>query len=76
MPVSERFEFTVTHDGKDYACERLVTGTRVLTQTITVYGNGSKPDNSYGARGHPINTMESVASLIALDIIREGRARA
>ena len=54
----------------------MVTGTRVLTQMITVCGIGSLPDNDYsGARGSPLNTMEIVARLIAFNIIQEYKAK-
>lgn len=75
MPASERHKFTVDHGGEEYRCERVVTGTRVLTQMITVCGIGSLPDNDYSARGSPLNTMEIVARLIAFNIIQEYKAK-
>lgn len=66
------FPFTVTSGGKDYACERVVTGTRALQQVICVIGVGSKADSAhYGSGGHPTDSMQSVAGLIAHEIIRE-----
>lgn len=66
-----RLAFTVDHEGVEYACERLVTGQRVLRQTIHVHRLGSKPDSaSYGKTGHPPSSMESVARMIAYEIIR------
>jgi hypothetical protein len=70
MSAPERIRFTVESDGKSYACERVVTGVRVLRQQIQVLGIGSKADPAtYGARGHPSSSMASTARLIARDII-------
>ena len=67
---SMRYQFTVEENGKTYHCERVVTGQRVLYQTIYVNGVGSKDDSAaYGAKYHPVETMESIAILIAYEII-------
>jgi hypothetical protein len=64
------YSFSVQHNGKLYQCEREVTGKRSLQQTITVLGVGSKEDSaSYGQRGHPTVSMESIARIIAHEII-------
>jgi hypothetical protein len=70
MPASERISFTVEGGGDSYACERIVTGARVLRQGIEVRGIGSKADPAnYGPRGHPSCSMASIAILIAWEII-------
>lgn len=64
------YEFTVVENDKEYRCERDVSGTRVLRQAVRVEGIGSKSDPaSYGNRLHPVSTMESIARLIAHEII-------
>jgi hypothetical protein len=71
--ASHRFDFTVDVDGTTYKCHRDVTGTRVLRQRIHVDGIGSKSDGvSYGPRLHSASTMESVAKIIAAELIRQG----
>ena len=70
------YPFTVTDAGKDYSCERIVTGTRTFRQTICVIGVGSKADSAhYGPGGHPAGSMQSVAGLIAYEIIRENSSK-
>ncbi len=65
------YSFSVQHDGRPYECERIVTGKRVLRQTIIVKGVGSKEDSApYGQRGHPAVTMEGIARLIAHEVIK------
>lgn len=67
-----RSKFTVGADGKVYQCEREITGKKELRQTIYVIGVGSKADTaSYGRRGRSPGTMESIARLIAHEIIRQ-----
>jgi hypothetical protein len=69
-----RYAFTVKAKDKTYDCERVVTGKRVLRQTIHIKGIGSKLDPaSYGPKPKhsSIITMENVARLIAREIIRE-----
>ncbi len=64
------YRFTIEKDGKTYECEREVTGTRVLRQTVTVIGFGKKNDPAnYGKKWHPSSTMEHIALLIAHEII-------
>jgi hypothetical protein len=68
------FKFTVEHEGKTFDCERVVTGTRVLYQTVYVVSVGSKADSAaYGHKGRPPETMESIARLIAHEILRDSR---
>ncbi len=68
-----RYAFTVEVDGKTYPCERIVSGTRVLTQSVSVLGLGSENDqaNYGGPRGHPAASMPGIAKLIAQSIIRK-----
>jgi len=67
---SMRYQFTVEERNKTYHCERVVTGQRVLYQTIYVIGVGSNDDSAvYGKKYHPPETMESIARLIAHEII-------
>lgn len=63
-------KFSIEHKGKTYQCERIVAGKRVFRQTIVVIGVGSKDDSAdYGPHAHPTATMESIARLIAHEII-------
>lgn len=73
MNSPDKYEFSVEVDGKKYQCQRSVSGSRELNQTIYVQELGkSKIDSaSYGPNGHPYASMESVARIIALEIIRE-----
>ena len=72
----ERIEFQIDNGGETYACERAITGTRVLRQTIFVHGIGSKEDSAnYGRGGHPVSSMTATARLIAHEIVREGGTR-
>ncbi|MEI9991548.1 MAG: hypothetical protein WDM86_16075 [Rhizomicrobium sp.] len=62
--------FTVDFGGKSYACERIIIGADRLTQRIHVIGVGSKDDSAtYGLRGHPVETMSSIARIIAGEIL-------
>lgn len=71
---SQQYEFSIEHDGTQYRCERIVTGKRVLRQTIRVIGVGSEEDSvDYGPEGHPPETMTGIACLIAHEIV--GRKR-
>lgn len=66
-----RYQFTVEANGRTYNCERVVTGKRVLRQTIDVTGVGSKADSAdYGRHAHPVASMEGIARIIAHEIIR------
>lgn len=70
--AQHREAFEVEHNGKTYACQRVITGTITLSQRIYVIGVGSKDDSAnYGRRGHPISTMAGIARIIAGEIIRE-----
>jgi hypothetical protein len=73
-----KHEFTVAMDGKTYQCERVVLGTRVLTQRIHVIGIGMEEDSaSYGQRDRPVVGMAGVAKIIATNIIaRAGKSQA
>jgi hypothetical protein len=63
--------FTVTLAGRTYQCERTVTGTRVLRQTIFVHGLHSVTDSArYGTKTSPVESMPGIATLIAREIIR------
>ena len=64
------FEFTVVLGDTEYKSEREVTGQRVLRQTISVAGIGSKSDSArYQSNSPRTSSMESVARLIANEII-------
>jgi hypothetical protein len=64
-----REEFTVDVDGRTYQCERIVSGTRALPQSIRVVGIGTREDTrSYSPR-EP--TMKGAAKLIAMNLIRD-----
>lgn len=68
-----RYEFKVDVDGKTFACERTVLGTRVLTQSINVIGIGTEKDQADygGSGGHPVASMEGIARVIATNIIKK-----
>jgi hypothetical protein len=71
-----RFLFTVKVDGKTYKCERLVTGTRVLSQTVHVEGivrTENDPARYGGPMGHSIASMEFTAKVIAGIMIQDKR---
>lgn len=72
--VAERqvYNFQVNHDGKAYDCRRIVSGSRRLTQTMEVLGVGSKRDTAIYAtsNGRPIESMESIARVLAGEILR------
>jgi hypothetical protein len=73
MPASQRHKFKVTHNGKMYDCERVVTGSGSKTQRIKVLGVGSEEDwANYGLHGRPSDDMESTAETIASSIIQRG----
>ncbi|MCL2872397.1 MAG: hypothetical protein FWF41_05400 [Betaproteobacteria bacterium] len=66
------YTFVLEANEKTYRCERLVTGTRTLYQTIHVVGVGEKSDPlPYGQNGRPIESMKAAAIVIAGEIIRE-----
>ena len=72
----ESYNFQFEYDGKWYACQRVVTGTRTLTQRIDVTGVGSKDDSAtYGHGAHPIATMEGIARIIAGEILGQAASR-
>jgi hypothetical protein len=72
----ETIPFTVTTGGKEYRCERVVTGSRTLSQVIRVHGIDSKSDPArYGQNHHPLSTMDTTAMLIAHEIIGQGWAQ-
>jgi hypothetical protein len=68
--------FTVPYGGETYQCERVVRGEGKLTQSITVRGIGSASDPAtYGPGGHPYDSMETTAGIIAGEIIGKHLAR-
>jgi hypothetical protein len=72
MTIPKRISFTVEDGEAAYACERIVTGARVLRQRIEVRSVGTKADSAnYGPGGHPLSSMATTARLIAWEIIRE-----
>lgn len=72
----ETIPFTVTVGDKEYNCTRVVSGSRIQTQTITVHGVGSKSDSGrYGQNHHPFSSMGTTAMLIAYEIIGQGWAQ-
>jgi hypothetical protein len=67
-----KLPFFVEVSGKSYECERVVSGTRVMTQTVTVRGMGTEADAAnYGSSATPPIAMEGVATLIAMGIVRK-----
>lgn len=71
----QKCPFVVEVKGKSYECERLVSGTRLLTQTVTVRGLGTEADSAeYGSSAHPAIAMEGIATLIAMGIVRKNVA--
>jgi hypothetical protein len=64
-------DFELEYSGKVFRCRQIVTGDKVLYQSIHVDGIGSKPDAApYGGpQGHPVSSMASAARLIAWEII-------
>jgi hypothetical protein len=72
----QRYEFTVEMNGKTYRCVREVEGARVLHQSVSAHGIGSENDGArYGAKHHPIVSMEGIARLIATQIIKKHLAQ-
>ncbi len=70
----ETFPFKVTADGVEYDCKQVVTGNKLKRQEISVFGVGSKVDSAkYGPGQHPISTMDTMASTLALEILNEDR---
>lgn len=69
MPI---VSFKVKHEGRTYECEREIEGKRRLTQRTRVIGVGAKEDSAvYGQNERPIVSMESIARVIAHEIIRQ-----
>jgi len=70
MAKEKEYKFEMEYAGKTYSCIRVVTGTRVLKQTIYV-GIDSEADSvDYGPKHHPVETMDGIARIIAGQIIR------
>lgn len=71
MKASTIINFVVDYRGTPQPCFREIVGTKVLRQTITVPGCGSKQDDARYAnkRGHPITSMGFAAQMIAFEII-------
>lgn len=68
------YEFTIRVGDKVYACEREVSGIVKLRQRVRVKGLGSKSDAVvYEENGQPPSTMETMAKVIAGQIIRGER---
>ncbi len=62
--------FEVSFGDKAFVCQRTITGTNSFTQHIHVIGVGSKNDSAtYGPKGHPVETMSSIAQIIAGEIL-------
>lgn len=72
LSMSTTHDFEIEYEGKIYKCHRIVYGSQVLSQWITVVGKGSKKDEArYDARrGHPISGMPGAAELIAVEILQ------
>ena len=69
-----KLDFTVEHEGRTYQCERTVIGTKRFNQEIYVKGVGGKNDPArYGPHDHPVSTMESIAKVIAVEVIVENK---
>jgi hypothetical protein len=70
--TQKSYEFTIVANGTMYQCKRLVTGTRVLTQTVHVAGFGSANDSGvYGVGRNPAAAMQRIAELIAARIVEK-----
>lgn len=68
----QTYDFVIDHDGRQYQCRRVVTGKRVLYQTVYVEVCGHKDDGvSYGRSQHPADTMEGIAELIAHELVED-----
>lgn len=66
------YPFFVEVDKKSYPCERIVSGSGVLSQTITVRDVGTETDSAqYGPSALPVISMEGIATLIAARIVRK-----
>jgi hypothetical protein len=62
--------FVVETNGTRYACQRTIEGAGIQTQTIDVFGIGTKVDTAkYGPGEQPTSLMLSVARVIAGKII-------
>jgi hypothetical protein len=71
----QKYSFCIEVDRKPYQCERTVTGTRALTQSVTVRGVGTESDPAdYGSSAQPVISMEGIATLIATRIVRKNVA--
>lgn len=76
MSTPQTIPFTLEFEGRTYQCERTVTGTRALYQSIRVSGVGTKDDTARYARGgggHAPETMASIARILARELIQESR---
>jgi hypothetical protein len=72
----QKFPFFIEVDKKSYECERVVTGTRILKQEVTVRGVGTESDSAeYGASASPVISMPGIATLIAMRIVRKSVPR-
>lgn len=71
----QKCAFFVEVGGKSYECERVISGTRVLTQTVSVRGVGTEADAvEYGSSAHPAIAMDGNATLIAMGMVRKNPA--
>jgi hypothetical protein len=62
--------FNVSHNGIIYDCYSEIKGTTVLRQIIHVIKVGSKQDTvTYSANSFPADIMDSIARIIAKEII-------
>jgi hypothetical protein len=72
----QKCPFFIEVDKNSYECERVVTGTRMLTQQVTVRGVGTESDSAeYGGIASPVISMEGIATLIAMRMVQKGHPR-
>lgn len=74
------YDFDVPYDGKTYKCRRIVSGSRLKKQHISVSGlrtlNDVKDDSAiYGTNHHNEESMESAAYMIAKQIIESALSK-
>jgi hypothetical protein len=63
--------FELEHHGRRYQCRRTVRGTVRLSQHVEVIGTGERLDTGlYGGSAHSVETMENIARIIALELIK------
>jgi len=73
MPVQHKF--TITDQGRDYSCSRIVTGEGTKKQIVCVEGVGTRADPiEYGSEAHPEFAMSASAKVIALELLSDRRS--